>query len=71
MRTEGNLSKVAVCPNCDGYVLACHIDYLDRQTELEFTFFSNEGFVIKLETLEKTRAREFTTYDDCINSKCF
>jgi len=46
MRTEGNVSKVAICPKCNGYVLACHVDYL-RAAEKEFTKLTNEGFTVK------------------------
>lgn len=70
MRTEGKLSKVALCPNCDGFVMAGHIDYSDKQTEKEFTELSNEGFTIKLETLAETKARKMTYYSDCVNDGC-
>lgn len=70
MKTEGNISKVAICNNCNGYVLACHVEYLDRATEKEFTSFTNEGFVVKLETAEETRARTLATYTDCKNGTC-
>jgi len=50
MRTEGNVSKVAICPKCKGFTLACHIDSLCERTEKEFTELTNEGFEVKLET---------------------
>ena len=32
MRTEGKISKVAICEKCQNYILASHIDFLDKQT---------------------------------------
>lgn len=65
MRTEGKISKVAICNKCNKFILASHIDYLDKQTEKEFTELTNEGFTIKIETAEETRSREFGDYEDC------
>lgn len=31
MNTKGNVLKVAVCPKCHGFVLACHVDFLDKK----------------------------------------
>lgn len=70
MRTEGNVSKVAICGKCNGFILACHVDYLDKQTEKEFTDLTNEGFTIKLETIPETKARNFATYRTCKNGDC-
>jgi hypothetical protein len=70
MRTEGNVSKVAICQNCDGFVLACHVDGLDKRTEKEFTEFTNEGFLVKIETIQETKARDFADYDECSNGTC-
>ena len=70
MRTEGNVSKVAICPKCDGFTLACHVDSLDKETEKEFTELTNEGFIVKLETIEETQARDYGAYDDCSTGKC-
>ncbi len=70
MRTEGNVSKVAVCNNCNGFVLACHVDFLDKKVEREFTQFTNEGFDVKVETVEETRARNYSSYQDCSIRNC-
>ena len=45
MRTEGKVSKVAICEKCGAFVLACHIDSISKNTEKEFTEFSNDGFI--------------------------
>ena len=68
MRTEGNLSKVAICPKCEAYTLACHVDYLTKITENEFEELANEGFVVQLETIEKTRSRNYRAYSECPKS---
>ena len=65
MRTEGRISKVAVCPKCNKTILACHIDYLNKATEKEFTELFNEGFELQLETAEETRNRNFGDYEEC------
>ena len=70
MRTEGKISKVAFCENCQGFILACHVDYLDKKTENQFNKLANQGFQIKLETGEETRAREYTNSDDCLTNNC-
>lgn len=70
MRTEGKVSKVAICPKCKGFTLACHIDSLSKETEKEFTELTNEGFEVKLETIEETRAREYGAYSECSQGKC-
>ena len=70
MRIEGKVSKVAVCPNCDGFILACHIDGIDKKIEKEFTQFTNEGFLVKLETITETVARDLTFYKDCSKGLC-
>lgn len=66
MRTEGKVSKVAVC-SCGAFILACHIDYLTAATEKEFTDLTNEGFTVKLETVEETKARNYGDYNECKN----
>jgi hypothetical protein len=43
---------------------------MDKSTEKEFTQFTNEGFEVKIETLEKTRSRNFVFYSDKKNGKC-
>lgn len=70
MRTEGNVSKVAICPRCDGFTLACHVDRLTRKTEKEFTSLTNQGFIVKLETIEETKARDYGAYSECSKKKC-
>ena len=70
MRTEGKVSKVAICPRCKGFMLACHIDVLCKETEKEFTEFTNEGFEVKLETIEESRARKFASYSECSKGQC-
>lgn len=70
MRTEGKVSKVAICEKCNGFVLASHIDYIIKETEKEFTELSNEGFTIKLETIEETKKRKFASYKKCKDGIC-
>lgn len=70
MRTEGKISKVAICPKCDGFILACHVDHLEPETEKEFTELTNEGFAVKLETADETRARKYGAYSECSKGKC-
>ena len=70
MRTEGKISKVAVCRRCKGFVLASHVDYIDKETEKEFTELTNEGFEVKIETGNRTRKREFSTYKTCSSKSC-
>ena len=70
MNKEGKVSKVAICEQCQGYILACHIDFLSNETEKEFTKLSNEGFTVKLETIAETKSREFGNYNDCKVKQC-
>ena len=70
MRLEGKVSKVAICESCNKIMLASHIDYLDQSTEELFTEFTNEGFLVKLETVEETRERDFGNYNDCSKGNC-
>ena len=70
MRTQGKISKVAICEKCKGYVLACHVDYLDKKMEKEFTKLSNDGFTIKTETGEETRSRKMTSSKKCLEGSC-
>lgn len=70
MRTEGKLSKVAICPQCNGLILAGHIDFLNKQQELQFTQLTNEGFTIFLETLKESQRRKFSTYKVCKAKQC-
>lgn len=68
MEKEKKISKVAICPKCNCFVLACHIDHLNRKVEKQFTELTNEGFIILIETGEETRTRGFSSYEDCINN---
>ena len=70
MRTEGKVSKVAICEKCNGIILACHVDFLDKQTEKEFTELSNEGMIVKIETIPETQARIFGEYSKCLKGNC-
>lgn len=70
MRLEGNISKVAICPNCKKHIKAGHVDYLDEESEKKFTELTNEGYEVKLETAEETRARELGFYSDCSKGIC-
>jgi len=70
MRTEGKVSKVAICEKCNNFVLASHIDYIDKKTEKEFTELTNEGFTVKLETIEETQARNYSSYQNCKSGTC-
>jgi hypothetical protein len=63
-------SKVALCKGCKGFILASHTDYMSKATEKEFTQFTNESFEVKIETLEKTKSRNFVFYSDKKNGKC-
>lgn len=58
MRTEGKVSKVAICPHCGDAVLFCHVDYLTKENEKEFMEFSNEGYTVQLETIKESKARK-------------
>lgn len=70
MRTEGNVSKVAICKKCNGFTLACHVDSLDKKTEKEFTELTNEGFLVQIETIKETQAREYGAYSECSKGEC-
>ena len=70
MRKEGKISKVAICKRCKGFVLASHIDYIDKETEKEFTELTNEGFDVRIETGNRTRKREFSSYNTCSAKNC-
>lgn len=70
MDLKAKKSKVALCKRCKGFILAAHTDYMGKSTEKEFTQFTNEGFEVKIETLEKTKSRNFVLYSDKKNGKC-
>lgn len=63
MRTQGEISKIAICPTCDHVILACHVDHIDKEAEQGFIQFFREGYVILTETANETRAREFGPCD--------
>jgi hypothetical protein len=70
MKKKDKLSKVAICPKCNKIILACHIDYLIEETEEEFTELTNEGFTVKLETIDETQSRDFGSYSQCSTGEC-
>lgn len=70
MRTEGKVSKVAICEKCNKIILASHIDYLLKRTEKEFTELTNEGFIVKVETIQDTKSRSFGDYNKCKKGNC-
>lgn len=70
MQTEGNISKVAICPQCQKMMMACHVNHLSKATEKEFTEFTNEGFIVKIETRDETVARSFGDYNLCSKKEC-
>jgi hypothetical protein len=70
MKLEGKVSKVAICEGCNKLILASHIDYVDKATEKQFTELTNEGFLVKIETVEETKARDFGSYKDCSTGNC-
>lgn len=63
-------SKVAFCNKCKGLIKACHVDYLSKATEKEFTELLNEGFSVKLEAIKQTQKRTMVTYSSHKNGKC-
>lgn len=67
---EENISKVAICEKCDGFIMACHKDHLNKQLEKDFTELTNEGFIVKLETADETRKRTYVNYDKCKKGLC-
>ena len=70
MRLQGKVSKVAVCNGCNKIILASHIDYIDKGTEKEFTQFTDEGFLVVVETISETKKRDFGSYKDCSKGNC-
>ena len=63
-------SKVAICENCQSFVLACATDHLSKETEKEFTEFTNMGFTVKIESKEETIKRGYSYWENCINGNC-
>ena len=70
MNLKDKKSKVALCKICKGFILASHTDYMSKSTEKEFTQFTNEGYEVKIETLEKTIIRNLVFYSKDKNGKC-
>lgn len=70
MNLKEKKSKVALCKSCKGFILASHTDYMSKESEKEFTQFTNEGYEVKIETLEKTRSRNLVFYSKDKNGKC-
>ena len=70
MNNSEKTSKVAICEKCQSFVLACDINYIDETIEKEFTYFSNIGFTVKLETKEETWIRKYSWWEDCENGNC-
>jgi len=71
MDTERKISKVGICNKCDAFVLAAHVDRLDKETEKEFTELTNNGgFTVKLETGQMTRDREYSPWKTCWGKTC-
>lgn len=70
MRKEGKVSKVAFCEKCNKLIMACHVDYLSKNSEKQFTEFVNEGFVVKIETIEETKSRKWGDYSKCSKRNC-
>lgn len=74
---NNKVSKVAICENCGAYVLASDINAIAKlplkgknAINKEFTELSNEGFVVKTETKEETKARKFSPYTVCLTKSC-
>jgi hypothetical protein len=63
-------SKVALCKKCKNFVKATHVSILDRKIEKEFSDLTNEGYIIQLETMERTKKREWVGYSKKKNGKC-
>ena len=70
MNLKEKKSKVALCKSCKGFILASRTDYVSKDSEKEFTQFTNEGYEVKIETLEKTRSRNLVFYSKEKNGKC-
>ena len=70
MRTEGKISIIAICEKCNGIILASHIDYMNKQIVEVFKELANEGFTVKLESIEETKTRKFATYKKCKIGAC-
>ena len=63
-------SKVAICEKCQSFVLASDINHIAKSSEKDFTFFTNNGFTVKLETKEETKNRKYSWWEDCKEGKC-
>ena len=58
-------SKVAICEKCNCFVKAAHLDHISEDSEKDFTYFTNQGFTVKIETIEETQQRVFRNYHSC------
>lgn len=67
---EDRISKVAICEKCNGFIMACHKNHLNKQLEKDFTELTNEGFIVKFETGEETRNRTYVDYNKCKQGLC-
>ena len=67
---EDKTSKVAICEKCQSFVLASDINHITKSLEKDFTFFTNEGFTVKLETKKETKNRSYSWWEDCKNGIC-
>lgn len=70
MNLKGKVSKVAICKRCKKHLKVCHIDYLDKSADKEFTELTNEGFIVKVETIAATQKREMGLYSECSKKIC-
>ena len=62
MNLKEKKSKVALCNKCKGFMLASHTDHMDKKTEKQFTRYTNENWIVKIETLARTRSQDIVEY---------
>lgn len=67
---DEKVSKVAICERCQSYILACHVEYIDKETKKKFSDLSDDGFTIKTETIKDTQLRPFGDYKACKKGYC-
>lgn len=70
MKNTFKQSKVAICPRCQCYVSAANVAHITPEMEAEFTELTNDGFEVKLETIEETQKRKYSAYSDCLQKFC-
>lgn len=70
MNNADKTSKVAICERCQSFVLASDVNHITKSAEKDFTFFTNNGFTVKLESKDETRARKYSWWEDCKNGLC-